>query len=402
MDSHRTGSDACRKKKLEFTAVEKVQICDDFKVLVSSSPTKERALQELRKKLDLSSERLRDILNNEDEWRKIVRERRLGEGGFLKKGVKPGSISRLNRGVRRSGGGRKRQFEAQVRALGQWISQERSHGHALQKAFIGRKFQELLLQGSEELLQSTKEMTEPFQIVAAKIEARSMWEKVQKMRKSDKYSSAYVKQLLKWTGAKCMKKELSTSLSPLEEKVRIQLSWQSLDWQLWLAGSAPLETLEEEGVLDPQHVIECRKMGPPSVCFADQIPLWAKCSSKHFVFSAEEFSGSSTSDRAQFDLFRQDLQRAAEYFRDQEDKHQLVSAESRPEGSRAFAIAGSRTVKCQGENDKFRITYEARQQVSWVADPSVPGGFRPVGSVLKPLVVFAGAGRSREKYGSAF
>ena len=109
--------------------------------------------------------------------------------------------------------------------------------------------------------------------------------------------------------------------------MRIQLSWQSLDWQLWLARSAPKEVLEEEDVLDPEYVIECRKLGPPPICFADQIPLWAKCGSKRFVFSAEEFSGSSTSDRAQFELFRQDLQKAVEYFRDfeEKDKEQLIS-----------------------------------------------------------------------------
>ena len=46
--------------------------------------------------------------------------------------------------------------------------------------------------------------------------------------------------------AKYRQKEHTTSLSRLEEKIRIQLSWQSFDF----AGSAPGETLKEEGVVN--------------------------------------------------------------------------------------------------------------------------------------------------------
>ena len=382
-----------KAKKVEFDAVFKVEICEKFRQLAEQSTSKEAALKELRKKLGISSERLRDILSNEQEWLEIVKNKRLGTSGLKKRGVKPGRYGLKNRGFRRKGGGRKKEFQHLVVELGRWISEERSHGHALQKAMVGRKFQELLLKDSERLLQSARELKEAFQASAAKIEAQRMFEKAKKMKNSEMFRRNYVDRLLEWCGAKVMGKELTSSLSRLEAKVRIQLSWQSLDWQLWLAGSAPKEVLEEEEVLDPDYVIECRKLGPPPVCFADQIPLWAKCGSKRFVFSAEEFAGSSTSDRAQFELFRQDLQKAAEYFRDLEekDKEQLISAEPRPEGSKAFAIAGSRTIKGHSENEKFRITFEARQQVSWVPDPIAAGGFRPVGSVLRPLLVFAGA-----------
>ena len=382
-----------KAKKAEFDAVFKVEICEKFRQLAEQSTSKEAALKELRKNLQISSERLRDILSNEQEWLEIVKNKRLGTSGLKKRGVKPGRYGFRNRGFRRKGGGRKREFEHLVVELGRWISEERSHGHAIQKAMVGRKFQELLLKDSERLLQSARELKEAFQASAAKIEAQRMFEKAKKMKNSEKFRRNYVDRLLEWCGAKVMGKELTSSLSRLEEKVRIQLSWQSLDWQLWLAGSAPKEVLEEEDVLDPDYVIECRKLGPPPVCFADQIPLWAKCGSKRFVFSAEEFAGSSTSDLAQFELFRQDLQKAAEYFRDLEekDKEQLISAEPRPEGSKAFAIAGSRTIKGHSENEKFRITFEARQQVSWVPYPIAAGGFRPVGSVLRPLLVFAGA-----------
>ena len=382
-----------KSKKVEYTAVDKKEICERFRKLAEESRSKKAALSELKKGLQISSERLRDILNNEAEWIQMIKDRRLGTSGLKKRGVKPGRLSLRNRGIRRKGGGRKKEFEHLVVELGRWISEERSHGHALQKAMVARKFEQLLLRDSERLLESARQLQASFQASAAKIEAQRMFQKAKKMANSEKFRRNYVERLLQWCGAKVMAKELTSNLSALEEKVRIQLSWQSLDWQLWLAGSAPKEVLEEEDVLDPDYVIECRKLGPPPVCFADQIPLWAKCGSKRFVFSAEEFSGSSTSDRAQFELFRQDLQKAVEYFRDLEekDKTQLISAEPRPEGSKAFAIAGSRTIKGHSENEKFRITFEARQQVSWVPDPNAAGGFRPVGSVLRPLLVFAGA-----------
>ena len=81
---------------------------------------------------------------------------RLGTYGGKKKAVKPGKLRSLNKGMRRKGGGRKRDFPDQVNQLAAWISKERSHGHALPKDFIGKKFQLILVEEAERLLKSTK------------------------------------------------------------------------------------------------------------------------------------------------------------------------------------------------------------------------------------------------------
>ena len=380
------------EKRKELTAREKLDIVEAFENLLPSASSRQEALTEVKKKLklgNLSSERIKDILKNKTQWQQLCVDFDVGKQGGSRKGKRAAKV-RKARGMRRKGGGRKREHEEQIQQLSRWLQKERSHGHGIRKSFLSEKFSELLVTEAERLLEASKTQNQELLQKLQVIEARHIMKKVENLKKY-KYRENYVSKLMEWIGAKHCAKELTSHLSPLEEKIRIQLSWMAFDYQLWLAGSAPLEVLEQDGVLDPQHVLQMRKqIGPPAIGFADQIPLWAKTSGKKFVFDASEFSGSSTSDRKQFDLFRQDLVQAAEHFKNLEEKQQLVSVESkRPEGSRA--ISGSLTVKGASENEKYRITYEARQQVRWIEDSSAPGGFRPLGEVLSPLIVFPGA-----------
>ena len=192
---------------------------------------------------------------------------------------------------------------------------------------------------AERLLEASKTQNQELLKKIQVIEAKRLMKKVENLKKP-KFRDKYVSKLIEWIGAKHCAKELTAHLSPLEEKIRIQLSWMAFDYQLWLAGSSPLEALENAGVLDPQRVLEMRKqIGPPPIGIADQIPLWAKTSGKKFVFDAAEFSGSSASERKQFDLFRQDLVQAAELFKNLEEKQQPVSVKSqRPEGCREMLL----------------------------------------------------------------
>ena len=377
------------ERRVELSARQKLDIVEEYESMLPSASSRAEALTVLRQKHKVSSERLKDILKNKLEWEKLCLQVNLGKQGGSLHGKRARRL-RKGKGCRRKGAGRKREHEEQIQQLSRWLQKERSHGHGIKKSFLSQKFSELLVTAAERLLEESKTQNQELLKKLQVIEAKHMMKKVENLKKS-KYRENYVSKLIEWIGAKHCAKELISHLSPLEEKIRIQLSWMAFDYQLWLAGSAPLEVLQQEGVLDPQHVLEMRKqIGPPPIGFADQIPLRAKTSGKKFVFDASEFSGSSVSDRKQFDLFRQDLVQAAEHFKNLEEKQQLVSVESqRPEGSRA--ISGSLTVKGASENEKYRITYEARQQVRWIEDSSAPGGFRPIGEVLSPLIVFPGA-----------
>ena len=342
------------EKRKELTAREKLDIVEAFENMLPSASSRQEALTEVKKKLklgSLSSERMKDILKNKTQWQQLCEEFSVGKQGGSRPGKRAAKVRRA-KGIRRKGAGRKREHEEQIQQLSRWLQKERSHGHGIRKSFLSQKFSELLVTEAERLLEASKTHNQELLKKLQVIEAKHIMKKVENLKKS-KYRENYVSKLIEWIGAKHCAKELTSHLSPLEEKIRIQLSWMAFDYQLWLAGSAPLEVLEEDGVLDPQHVLEMRKqIGPPPIGFADQIPLWAKTSGKKFVFDASEFSGSSTSDRKQFDLFRQDLAQAAEHFKNLEEKQQLVSVESqRPEGSRA--ISGSLTVKGASENEKY-------------------------------------------------
>ena len=381
---------SCNAKKVELNALEKLAIVKYWQKVQKESSSQIEAMKVMRRKYKMSTERLKDIFNNEAQWKKLVEQCKLGKEGGSRRGEKARK-TRSARGFRRKGAGRKREFEPEIAKLESWLKTERSHGHFVRKAFICKKFQEILVDSAQKMLEEVLSSTDSLRKSMLRVQAKHMMKKVELLKKSSKAAETYTQRLLQYIGAKHQQKELTTNLSELEEKIRIQLSWMSIDYQMWLAGSAPLEVLEAEGVLDPKHVIACRSLGPPPICFADQIPLWAKYSGKKFVFHKDEFCGSSTSDRQQFDLFRGDLLKAAEHFKALEDKQQLVSAEgsSRPEGSKV--IAGSKTVKGFSEDEKYRITFEARQMISWLKDEEAPGGFRPVGSLLAPLLVFPGA-----------
>ena len=134
----------------------------------------------------------------------------------------------------------------------------------------------------------------------------------------------------------------------------------------------------------------------------------AQAGSKKLIFSHQEFAGSAAEDRKQFELMRKDLQEAAEFFA-QKEQFQVVEADStRPSGP---AISGMRTVKGFSEDEKYRITYEARQKIRWLrksvleksdsralvqSEPSdetisEDDEYVPVGSVEPGALIFPGA-----------
>ena len=181
-------------------------------------------------------------------------------------------------------------------------------------------------------------------------------------------------------------KELTSPLSALEERTRVQLSWQAIDFQLYLAGACLEEKLLSQVFAEPSSVLSPSVREHLVVGFSDQVPLWAKAESTKMIVSSQELQGITTADRKQFNLFRKDLLQAVEFFREADDPSQVVTLEGPEKLAAERRIAGSLTAKSVAENSKYRITYEARQRI--VGLPVGSDGVR--GEVGAGLLVFPG------------
>ena len=178
----------------------------------------------------MSTERLKDIFNNEAQWRKLIEQCKLGKEGGSRRGQKA-KKTRSTRGFRRKGAGRKREFEAEIAKLESWLKTERSHGHFVRKAFICKKFQEILVDSAQKMLDEVLSSTDSLRKSMLRVQAKHMMKKVELLKKNSKAAKTYTQRLLQYVDARHQQKELTSNLSELEEKIQIQLSWMSIDYR---------------------------------------------------------------------------------------------------------------------------------------------------------------------------
>ena len=106
-----------------------------------------------------------------------------------------------------------------------------------------------------------------------------------------------------------MSKDQTSRLAPVEEQVRAQLTFQDVDRKLWHLRAAPVAELEDAHlVADAEMIVENRSS--LVIGTSDQVPLWAKASSKKLVFPADELKGASWDDRKRWTEIREELKAA--------------------------------------------------------------------------------------------
>ena len=102
-------------RKKEFTAYQKMIIVQDINEKIKQGLLQDQGDKKFwpseAKKLEINSERLRDIMARQDEWEHLVKKHQLGTKGK--------KITKKSRKYQRaSGGGRKREFEPQIKQTG--------------------------------------------------------------------------------------------------------------------------------------------------------------------------------------------------------------------------------------------------------------------------------------------
>ena len=360
-------------RKREMTAQEKLEIANFIEEQKQSCADEGELYQIASHKYGLDKRRLRDMHARMAEWHTLTTKLGVGTQGGAKRGSKAKRI-RSRRGIRALGGGRKNDFAEEIEKLGKWLSEERSNGHNISKREAREEFYCLLVARSERCLVQAQQSTDELQKKLWELEAAKSLERKKKLQNSKSYAQSYTDDLLKWMGAKFMAKEQTTPLAPLEQK-------QSIDHKLWLMGAAPKEELESAQIVsDVDQVISNRHR--LCIGMSDQVSVWAKSPSTRVVFAKEDLQGVGAEVRREFNTCREELKAAQEAWK--EGGLQLVTGTDGGE-SAGKRVAGSRVLKGDSAAEKFRITYEARQRVTNIANKE-----ELQGQVLPGLLVFPG------------
>ena len=379
-------------RKKEFTAFQKMKIAEDINEKINQGLLQDQGQKKFwpseAKKLGINSERLRDIMARQDMWKHLVIKHQLGRSG--KKIRKNASKYQ-----RASGGGRKREFQPQINQLKDWLDRERSAGHSISKEDVIKEMESLIhIRAEQCIINAQQQDQRPESAKAWENEAKMSHQRINKLEESKQYRQQYATSLIKWIGAKAYQKEQSAEISPQEEKIRAQLTWQGVDHKLWLMGASSLQELESAGIVsDPSSVISNRSL--LSIGMSDQVPIWAKAMPSRMIFSEHELAGHRYQERQKISQLREEIEAAAKMIKqrseeDGEHPPQIIG-EVLPEDHKKL-LSGSKTSRTESAVEKWRITYEARQRIS-----NITGNGPPVGSVEKGLLIFPGSHASLDQ-----
>ena len=380
--SNRT-KEGAKRRRIEFGAYEKMKVCDDIEQQRQSFSREDELWAHMRKVYGVTVQRLKDIYAKREQWIKLVKINNLGANRGGKKGKKRKG---KNAKIRSAGGGRKREYQEQISKLKGWLQQERSFGHNISKRELLAEFCCYLVQHAKDLLSQADQMAAPDSpLMQAKVKLMrkeadaAMIRKKKLMDGSTSYGRNYADKLIEWIGASYMQKELSHKLSAIESKARAQLTYQGIDRIIWLMGAADEAALEESGLVsNPAEVIEARK----NLCItmSDQVPIWGKAVSQKIIFAEHELAGCRYQDAKNFSEIRDEIAAVQEKVRN--NAVQIITASG---DAGLKKVAGMKTMSANSYDEKYRLTYEARQKIY-----NIVGEGPLTGEVAKGLLVFGG------------
>ena len=381
-DSNRR-KEGASKRKTEFGAYEKMKICNDIEKQKVSFSKEDELWAHMRKVYGVTVQRLKDIFSKRQQWINLVKSNNLGAN----KGAKTGKRKKAkNAQMRSAGAGRKREYQQQISRLKGWLQQERSCGHNISKRELLLEFCCYLVEHAKDLLREADQVAasaNPLMQSKAKLMRKetdaAMERKKKLMEPNTTYGRNFTEKLIDWISASYMKKELSHKLSAIESKARAQLTYQSIDRTIWLMGAADEAALEESGLVSsPTEVIEARK----NLCITmlDQIPIWGKALSQKIIFAEHELAGCRYQDAVNFKEIREEI--ASAQARVANNAEQIITAS----GDTGFKkVADMKTMSANSYDEKYRLTYEARQKIY-----NIVGEGPLTGEVAKGLLVFGG------------
>ena len=135
--------------------------------------------------------------------------------------------------------------------------------------------------------------------------------------------------------------------------------------------------MEESGLVSsPAEVIKARK----NLCItmSDQVPMWGKAVSQKIIFAEHELAGCRYQDAVNFRETREEIASAQATVAN--NAVQIITASDE---TGLKKVAGMRTMSANSYDEKYRLTYEARQKTY-----NIVGEGPLTGEVAKGLLVF--------------
>ncbi|CAE7826855.1 unnamed protein product, partial [Symbiodinium sp. CCMP2592] len=374
-----------RAPKKELTASKKLLIIKRLKE-ARSEYDPQTFWKVMKTETGLRKEQLSDLLKREEEIEKLSKL----PVGPTKKGNK--------RRKRAPGAGRRPPYPEVRQRLQDWLELQRACGVTVTQEHLGTQSVVFLRESAEELLAraATDKSLSVLQVTKLKVQAENRKLRATNVTGNHEYMRTWTRRLLGWLGAKNLStgnheymrtwtrrllgwlgaKNLSTELvQPLTEteaSVRCNLTWQEFDHKLWLSSCSSVSRLSDSAlVADPKAF--CDNRANLVIGFSDQVPLWAKDPGRRAVFSRSEIH--SKEHKQDFSEVRQAI---AEVTKTQQAADLLVGP---------IRKTGKQPEKGHANEERFRITYEARQLLRNVyGDPETP----VLGVVGKGLLVVPG------------
>ena len=291
------------------------------------------------------------------------------------------SGARLRFGMNKGG----YQSEA-VKWLKIWFDEERRHGHEVSRSMMFDFYVKFLERSLA--YKRTQFMANPSDTVLP-LHIESLQSRLSRMEKRNKEVQKYFQHtIIPAVGAVFRKPQRKTRLSPVEEQLRVELTWQGFDRAQWVAMYGTDSDLLEH-CKDPQQWRE--KAWNTVWIFWDHVPVWLLCTGEErTLFSSEESNNWSARKR----LSKKVKAQCAEYY----DTLQSGSADAQSEclvqlkelydQAREAAKQSSNTVQTRGVysqgGDKYRLTLILFQSIEgWFDQSQTPRGFAAVRSQKK-------------------
>ena len=392
-------------RRFELSGHAQVKLIDDVKARL----TKAGGLPENIKKLwqsvrrdypDVNKKRIKKMLAREQEIKERVAVERLGAGYGVTHRASGVRIvgtneAKLSMAVRKSGAGRKFHLEEIMKEVKLWHDAERRMGHQVDAHDVRLEFQDRV-QWHIAAEQSKKE--------GADLKKVKKWQLcIDTMSKmSLKLERQLSARLCKKMKVKLLTPSRYSQLTPTEERVRCELTWQQFDERMWIAAVADAKELST-WVADPHDFI--KKRSETWLVFSDQIPFWVKIGFMKILFAEFELEKMSRKklqqlrrDNTQMNQMPQSSTKLADAGGTADDAA-AGTADDAAHGTADDAADGMGEMEGQTQKrgsdpagEKCRITFEARQAVvGYFNGDAENGGEEPKSLILPSILVVKGA-----------
>ena len=333
---------------------------------------------------DVDRDRLQKMACNADSIRTRVGEQGLGGdrgfGGAQGRSIPTYLKARQNKGIRAGGAGNKWHFTEITKEVKDWHEHERRMAHVVDRTDILVEFQERLevfIPQLEKLAEAAIGTAEE-KMLAEKIKAHK--DRQESLKTGTKVCrERFRDRVIGKLGARLLVPQRYVKLTPKEEQVRCELTWQQFDERCWIAGLSPMNELSK-WVADPQLFRD--QAQDTWLVFSDQIPFWVKIGFLKILYAEFELKEACTQKKKSYSKTKKGNQLSSS---PAQHSQALVPGDpSELEGQ-------SQKRGADPSGDKCRITFEARQAISgWFGGDRSTGGAEVKGHILPSIIVVKG------------